>query len=205
MTETWEAWNEHWASYAEAFAHPLQSNGLVSRFVTNPNVTGSYAEAWVRTTAKSMIGNKFRISTGAIVGPLDKLRGLHNVPQCDLIVWDSSELPGLFEYGEFALVPLAAVRAAIEVKRTVSDKNDLVQQLEARRRLVPRGRLLGVVVQHPSPLFDFKLTPNWLEETGNELAMTRLLDHENKPDTNGVMAFIYFLAQVAGHIREFVK
>ena len=29
--------------------------------------------------------------------------------------------------------------------------------------------------------------------------MTRLLDTKNVPDTNGIMAFIYFLAQVAGH------
>jgi hypothetical protein len=34
-TETKKAWREHW----QAFAQPLQGDSLVSRFVTNPNVT----------------------------------------------------------------------------------------------------------------------------------------------------------------------
>jgi hypothetical protein len=204
MNDMHEAWKAHWASYAEAFALPLQSNGLVSRFVTNPIVTGSYAEAWVRSTARAMLGHKFRISTGAVIRPTDKLYGLHSVPQCDLIVWDPSELPGLFEYGEFALVPLAAVRAVIEVKRTAG-KNDLLQQLRERRNLVPSGYLLGVVVSHPAPLLNRECTPNWLQQGGSEPAMTRLLDDQNRPDTDGVLAFIYFLAQVAGHTGTGVR
>jgi hypothetical protein len=51
-TETMKAWREHWQAYAEAFAQPLQGDSLVSRFVTNPNVTGAYAEAWIRATAR---------------------------------------------------------------------------------------------------------------------------------------------------------
>jgi hypothetical protein len=35
--------------------------------------------------------------------------------------------------------------------------------------------------------------------------MTRLLDGTNKPDTDGVLAFIYFLAQIAGHSRVVAK
>lgn len=210
MTNTDQDWRAHWVAYAEAFAQPLQANGLVSRFVTNSNVTGCYAEAWIRSTARNMLGGKFRISTGAVIRSSDAGQGLGKVPQCDLIVWDPSELPGLFEQGDFALVPLAAVRALIEIKRSISGKEDLTKQLLDRRRLVPTGFLLGVVVSHSSILRDFECTPDWFtvrHKTPAGLksaAMTRLLDADNQADTDGVLAFIYFLAQVAGHSRAVV-
>jgi hypothetical protein len=199
MSDIESAWNEHWAAYAEAFAQQLQGNGLVARFVTNPNVTGLYAEAWIRSTARSMLGSRFRISTGAVIRPYDVMRSLHGVPQCDLIVWDPSELPGLFEHGEFALVPFAAVRAVIEVKRAISNAAELRQQLQDRHKLVPSGFLLGVVVSHAESLRDFECAPDWFARGRSAPAMTRLLDGTNEPDTDGVLAFIYFLSQVAGH------
>lgn len=206
MSETMNAWREHWRTYAEAFAQPLQSDGLVSRFVTNPNVTGAYAEAWVRATARNMLSHQFRISTGAVIRPADAYRGLRAVPQCDLIVWDPSELPGLFEYGEFALVPMAATRAVIEIKRTLPARKDLLDQLRERRKLLaPRGPMLGVVISHPTPLFDRECKPDWLSERRPDPPMTRLLDDANRPDTDGILAFIYFLAQVAGHNRVVVS
>lgn len=199
MSETMNAWRDHWRTYAEAFAQPLQGNSLVSRFVTNPNVTGAYAEAWIRATVRNMLSHKFRISTGTVIRPSDGYRGLHSVSQCDLIVWDPSELPGLFECGEFALVPLAATRAIIEIKRTLAERQQLLNQLESRRKLVAqRGAVLGVVVSHPTPLFDRECKPDWLSEHRPHPPLTRLLDNDNQPDTDGVMAFIYFLAQVAG-------
>jgi hypothetical protein len=205
MSKTMNAWREHWQTYAEAFAQPLQANGLVSRFVTNSNVTGAYAEAWVRATARNMLSHRFRISTGAVIRSSDSYRSLRSVLQCDLIVWDPSELPGLFEYGEFALVPLAATRAIIEIKRTVSARQKLLDQLRARRMLgPPREPLLGVVVSHPDPLFDRECKPDWFSECRPDPPMTRLLDDDNRPDTNGILAFIYFLAQVAGHDRVVV-
>lgn len=196
------AWQEYWRTYAEAFAQPLQANNLISRFVTEPNVTGAYAEAWVRATAKNMLSYRYRISTGAVIRPTDSYRGLDSVRQCDLIVWDPSELPGLFEYGEFALVPFAAARAIIEIKRTISTPQKLLDQLRERQKLIPqRKQILGVVVTHPSPLFDRECDPDWLSQHGSSPPMTRLLDKDNRPDTDGIMAFIYFLAQIAGHNR----
>jgi len=146
MTDTHESWGEHWEAYADAFAQPIQSNGLVSRFVSNQNVTGSYAEAWIRSITRNMLGNKFRISTGAVIRPSDGVRGLHQVPQCDLIVWDPSELPGLFECDDFALVPFAAVRAVIEIKRSVSNVSEFSLQLTKRQDLVSSRHVLGVVI-----------------------------------------------------------
>jgi hypothetical protein len=198
MGTTAEVAAGHWENYAAAFAQPLQSNGLVSRFVTNADVTGSYAEAWVRLMTHSMLGLKFRISTGAVIRPADAARGLAQVPQCDLIVWDPSELPGLFEAGDFALVPFASAQAVIEIKRSVPDIHKFREQLRRQARVIPSGRVLGVVVNHPTPLFEWECTPDWLKVVSDDAPMTRLL-HGNEADTNGVMAFIYFLAQVAGH------
>jgi hypothetical protein len=111
-------------------------------------------------------------------------------------------LPGLFECGEFALVPIAAARAIIEIKRTLSTPEKLLDQLRKRRKLIAqRKQILGIVVTHASPLFDRECDPDWLSQPGSEPAITRLLDDDNRPDTNGIMAFIYFLAQIAGHDR----
>jgi hypothetical protein len=148
-TDPLAAWDDHWHAYAEAFVHPLQNNGMVSRFVTNPVVTGAYAEAWIRSIAQSMLGGHFRISTGAVVRSGDASRGLDTVLQCDLIVWDPSELPGLFECGGFAIVPFTAVHAVVEVKRRARSISGLLQQLSDRRHLVPR-RVLEAVVEECS-------------------------------------------------------
>jgi hypothetical protein len=94
--DRWAVWREYWKAYAQAFAQPIQADGLLSHFVTNPNVTGAYAEAWVRSTTRNMLGSRFRISTGAVIRACDRGREL-SVPQCDLIVWDPSEMPAIFE------------------------------------------------------------------------------------------------------------
>ena len=187
-----------WEGYAAAFAQPLQANGLVSRFVTNPDVTGDYAEAWIKDLANRTLGLRFRISTGAVIRQSDAQRGLRSVPQCDLIVWDPSELPALFEAGDFALVPFHSVRAVVEIKRVWKKK--MLEQLTRLRKVVPSGAALGVVVSHSKPLFKSPVTPNWLSEWNTrEPAITRLLDNDNNPDTHGILAFLYFLAQVAGN------
>lgn len=201
----WAAWDQYWDLYAHAFANPIQTNGLLSEFVTNPAVTGAYAEAWVRATVTNMLARHFRISTGAVICPTDGHRGLAQVPQCDLIVWDPSEMPAIFEFGQFALVPMFAVRAIIEVERTFNKKR-LGQQLKDRlkRTPIPRlDRVLGVVISHRHAQFEEDCNPNWLtERSALNPPITRILDGDNKPDTKGIMAFIYFLAQVAGHDQQ---
>ena len=187
-----------WEGYAAAFAQPLQANGMVSRFVTNPAVTGDYAEAWIRDLANRMLGLRFRISTGAVIRQSDAERGLRSVPQCDLIIWNPSELPALFEVGDFALVPFHSVQAVIEIKRVWN--KDMPEQLGRLKKVVPSGAAFGVVVSHSEPLFKPPVTPNWLSEwSTQEPAATRLLDKDDNPDTHGILAFVYFLAQIAGN------
>jgi hypothetical protein len=157
-----------------------------------------------------MLGHRFRISTGAVIRSQDKTRGLASVPQCDLIIWDPSELPAIFESGDFAMVPIFAVRAIIEIKRkgNKSERKKLTQQLKARQNLLvtpsDMAFVLGVFVNDndPQPWFndERKPGPNWVEDyrlsNPEKPPVTRIL-HNNEPDTNGIMAFIYFLAQVA--------
>jgi hypothetical protein len=81
-----QSWRNFCQAYAEAFGQPLQANGLLGRFVTNRNVTGAYAEAWVRSMTKNMLGHRFRISTGTVIRSSDEYAGLATLPQCDLIV-----------------------------------------------------------------------------------------------------------------------
>ena len=198
----WANSREFWKLYAHAFALPFHGDDLLSRFVTSQAVTGAYAEAWVRSTVRSMLGHRFRISTGAVIRPADAMRGLNRIPQCDLIVWDPSEMPAIFESGGFALVPLFAVRAIIEVERRLNKKR-LERQLRDRLNLLPNpnsDRVLGVVISHGQPLFHEACRPDYLTgRTAVDPPTTRILGAHNKPDTDGIMAFIYFLAQVAGH------
>lgn len=141
LSDTWKARENYWNLYARAFAQSLGANSLLSSFVTNPNVTGAYAEAWIRSMARNMLGHRFRISTGAVIRSCDNIpsRGLSKVSQCDLIVWDPSEMPAIFECSEFALVPLFATRAVIEVKRTgnKAEREELAEQLKKRQNLLP--------------------------------------------------------------------
>jgi hypothetical protein len=216
MSDTRTVWREYWDLYARAFAHPLQANGLLSGFVTNPNVTGAYAEAWIRSMTRNMLGNRFRVSTGAVIRETDRTRGLGSLCQCDLIVWDPSEMPAILESSEFAVIPLFATRAIIEVKRTGSkaERENLIEQLRDRQKLLPAASLmnfvLGVIVNdndNPKPLFhnDCKPSPNWLEDYWLHSAgvppVIRMLCND-EPDTNGIMAFIYFLAQVASYQKR---
>ncbi|HEV8043093.1 MAG TPA: hypothetical protein VGP62_29710 [Bryobacteraceae bacterium] len=50
-----------------------------------------------------------------------------------------------------------------------------------------------------------KPSPDWLKDyclnNPEEPPVTRML-YKNEPDTNGIMAFIYFLAQVASREKE---
>ncbi|MDT5122224.1 MAG: hypothetical protein QOC96_1706 [Acidobacteriota bacterium] len=207
---TWEAWETHWTDYAESFAHPLKANNLLSRFITNSAVTGAYAETWIRFIAKTMLP-QFRVSTGAIIRPTDRTRNLRSIPQCNLIIWNPSVLPALFEQGEFALVPFASVRAVIEVKRCC--KNNQMEnfraQLKRQQKYLPdRSNILGLVITHEKPLFSDEVKANWLddEKWENTPAITRLFSRSYKDvDINGVFAFIYFLSQVAGQNDLIVK
>jgi hypothetical protein len=201
MADNLTKMQEFWKDYATAFAHPLTSNGILGKFVRNQNVTGAYAEVWVKSLTRSMLHN-YRISTGTIIRISDRMSKQPN-PQCDMIIWSPAELPALFEKDDFALVPIHSARAIIEVKRTCDHIADFQQQLQERQKALfyeYRKYVLGVVVSHKTPLFQYSVEENWVNhlDSKSQPAITRLLDKKtNQVDPNGVFAFIFFLSQVA--------
>jgi hypothetical protein len=196
-----------WQKFAAAFAHPLTANGALSDFVSNPNITGAYAEAWVRAIVRSMLPPSLRVSTGAIIRASDSTSDLRQVPQIDLIVWDPSELPALFERDEFALVHTQSARAIIEVKRSIGEEGRCRQQLrDQQHRLLSEywSNVLCVVISHSVPLIKVPVRPDWPSQktSGDEPEITRLLKTgSSEADTDGIFAFIYFLSYVARHIQ----
>ncbi len=194
----------YWKRYAEAFSTPLQGNGLLGTFVSNPAVTGAYAEAWVHSLVKAMVPN-LCISTGAVIRTTDVVnkKDLRKVPQSDLILWDPREMPGLFQSGNFALVHTQAARAIIEIKRTTTQSESLKKQLTKQKmRLLSeyRRNILAVVVAHDRPLFSGNVETNWVAKTrlDDDVRITRLLNKQtSEPDPDGIFALIYFLAYVA--------
>ncbi len=202
-----DSWKEFWADYADSFIQPLKANGQVGKFVNNSAVTGLYAEAWIRDLVKSMLPH-FRVSSGAIIGSADRERD-NKIPQCDIIIWDPSELPALFEKGDFALVPKHSVKALIEVKRSSTNIRKFKEQLKRQQKcLFDSYRILGVIISHKKQLFKRKVTPDWLQEKEDTLdrnvEIIRIFKSLNNNklkqnvDAEGIFAFIYFLSQIAG-------
>jgi len=192
---------EFWRRFAGAFAHSLEANGLLRYFISNPAVTGAYAEEWVRSLAQQMVTN-LTISTGAIIRTSDQRKDLRSVPQNDLVLWDHTELPALFRAGNFALVHTQAARGIIEVKRSTFASKQLYEQLDRQKKrllLEYRKNVLCVVVSHTVPLCG-TLSPNWVKEgtTGTPVQVVRLLDKKtSKPDVDGIFGLIYFLYHLA--------
>ena len=193
--------DKYWKRFAETFAHPIGANGLLRDFISNPSVTGAYAEAWVSSLAQQMVTN-LAISTGAIIRISDSTDDLRRLPQMDLVLWDQTELPALFRVGNFALVHTMAARGIIEVKRSITSAKGVQAQLDRqRRRLLSeyQQNIICVVVSHNSSLGGVP-SPDWVRESGSHdpVRIVRLLDTEtSKPDVDGIFALIYFLSHLA--------
>lgn len=195
--------DDYWKRFAEAFAHPLQANGLLEEFISNPCVTGAYAEAWVRWLALQMVTN-LTVSTGAITrtSDSDPMSDLRSLPQIDLLLWDHAELPALFRAGNFALVHTQAARGIIEVKRSIKTSiEEIREQLERqKRRLLSeyKQNVLCVVVAHPTPTCG-TLSSDWVKAAtaSDPVRVVRLLDTDSKPDVDGIFGLIYFLSHLA--------
>jgi hypothetical protein len=65
--------------------------------------------------------------------------------------------------------------------------------------------LLAVVISHSKSLFQYPISPDWLEGLSyrDQPGMTRLLDSGSlHPDADGVFSLIYFLSQISGLSRQ---
>lgn len=194
-------YKEYWRSLVEGFVHPMRSETLLGRFVSDSNLTGAYAEAWVRSLVRSM-AKQYEVSTGAIIRSSDKIQKRKG-HQCDIIIWDPSELPSPLAVGDFALVPSFSARALIEVKRTDTTAEKLLKQVEDRRKAMPKRYqpyALGVIVRNKTALFDGEVHPDWVAENKRgKPKLTRLLMENGEPDLDGIFVLVYMISHLCGH------
>lgn len=110
------AMKEYWRAYADELVDRLTANGRIDNFTKNSALIGAYAEASVSKLIRGTVA-PFRCSVGSVIGgdfgPKSDLR------QLDLIIWDPTPLPPIFEEGDFALVPYQSVLGVLEVKRSL--------------------------------------------------------------------------------------
>ena len=193
-----------WRRFADAFAHPLTAHGALSGFIKNAAVTGAYSEIWVRQLAHKMLPG-LRVSTGAIITTADASpdSDLRKVPQIDVLIWDPTVLPALYEDGDFAIVHTISARAVIEVKHTASLSQKLRLQLgDQRQRLLSecQAAALCVLVSHKTPPEHFHVRTDWpaSRNSGAPTPVIRLIDGKSgRPDVDGIFSLVYFLDYVS--------
>lgn len=86
---------------------------------------GGYLEHLVREALREHVPNRFSVSTGFVVGVETNEVGDWEravSPQYDVLVWDSTEVPPLFEVGELAVVAPSSCVAVVEVTRRLTKK-----------------------------------------------------------------------------------
>jgi hypothetical protein len=109
---------QYWEKYFDALVIPFKTDSVLNKFVTNRDITGAFGEALVRSFIKKMLPH-LSISTGTIISLRDHIYlekqtiEYDKIPQADLIIWDSSILPPIFDVGDFALIPDIAARGIL--------------------------------------------------------------------------------------------
>ncbi len=93
----------------------------------NTGVRSDYYEAIVRDLVRENVPKAFSVSRGIILNKEGQ-----NSEECDLILYESSSFDAWFQSGEIVVVSPEAVRAVIEVKRTLNHRNihDAISNLE---------------------------------------------------------------------------
>ena len=93
----------------------------------NTGVRSDYYEAIIRDLIRENVPKAFSVSRGIILNKEGQ-----NSEECDLILYESSSFDTWFQSGEIVVVSPEAVRAVIEVKRTLSHRSisDAISNLE---------------------------------------------------------------------------
>jgi hypothetical protein len=107
--------------YLSTFTSELLTRSRrIDLLVGHSGTVGSYREELLRGLLKRILPRRYEATTGFIEGCPRQL---------DIIVWDVENYAPLFMEQNFVVVPLAAVRAVIEVKTTLT-KESLCDGLE---------------------------------------------------------------------------
>lgn len=95
-------------------------------FTSNSAIVGAYVEAGVRQLVRRYLA-PIRVCTGGVIDQA-QTPGSHRIPQLDTIVWTPGPVPAVFEVGEFALVPRSSCLAILEVKSSVYDDGEALEE-----------------------------------------------------------------------------
>jgi hypothetical protein len=106
----------------------LKPPSELKKFTRNSAVVGAYVEAGIRQLVRRYLA-PIRVSTGAVIDQAQK-PGSKEIPQLDTIAWIPGPVSGVFEIGEFALVPRSSCLGILEIKSSAYAK--AVKELEKR-------------------------------------------------------------------------
>ena len=119
--------DDFWQLCADELVGRLDANQRLKNITNNPELTGAFAEATVRSLAAKM-AEPYRTSTGSIFSHslyeshqkciAAKLKEKGILKQIDLLIWSALPIPAIFDESGFAIVPWLSVLGALEVKRT---------------------------------------------------------------------------------------
>ena len=107
----------------------LQPPDDLAVFMRNPAIIGAYVESAVRQLIIRYV-DPLRVSTGTVIDEANPV-GDPKRPQVDTIIWMPSPVPGIFEVGEFAVVPRGSAVAILEVKSSAYKLKALDERLDA--------------------------------------------------------------------------
>lgn len=99
--------------YLATFTNELMARSRrIDLLVGHAGTVGSYREELLRGLLHQLLPRRYEAATGFIEGCSRQL---------DIIIWDAENYTPLFREQNFVVVPLASVRAVLEVKTTLSD------------------------------------------------------------------------------------
>ncbi len=150
----------------EELVNPVLSVERFKLMCDQHDLKGMQAEATVRNLVERFVV-PLRVSHGTILHE-DNAAG-NKAPELDLIIWQPSPLPPMFEVGSFAIVPRGSAVGMMEIKRSnyngevgskIKEKLDLADSLVwnydglLKQMLELNQRALGVVCLRDTTIKD---------------------------------------------------
>jgi hypothetical protein len=184
---------------AAQLTHELEPILKMKEVTRNTELLGSYTEAVVRRLSSRVVHPWLRVSTGAVIDyPLPEM-----LRQLDVVLWAPHPAPGIYEVGDFALVPRSSAFGVIEIKRSnysgvdsklaafLQDAPDLVYEGQEVDSLGMAMGVISVIEGTPSALLKLLLERGivvaFFERRSSDDAELRAKD---------VLRFINFLHRV---------
>jgi hypothetical protein len=127
---------EYYASQANVMLSQYKNINLLLGHTHDWQHPGELCEILLRDFLRRFLPTVYSVDKGFIYGRTTVDDGIHHSPEIDILVHDTQRFPPLFRMGDFAIVQPEAVRALIQVKRTLNPK-----QLRKGMQNVVHGKL----------------------------------------------------------------